>query len=368
MSHGFVTVQWTRRKVIYDVALVATVAAYLGLYPILSKMGQPRITPEIVSMRAWGSCAFLMLTLILSIGPLARLDKRFLPLLYNRRHFGVLMFVVALGHLYFVQAYYYAYSPQDPLVSILTQDTVPMGGALPFPLFGLIALAILFLMALTSHDFWQKALGPRAWKRLHMAVYVAYFAVVLHVAFGAFQWETSLVFVGVFLLGAAAVSVLHVLAASRSNALDAVEVRWVDHDGGQWIDAGPADRIPDGRALPVVNPNGERIAVVRDGDLVTAIHGVCAHQGGPLYEGKVLDGCLTCPWHGWQYRTSDGQSPPPFEERLPTYRVALAPSDGAGGAPPGAMRLLVDPTPQPPGTRLEPVRLSPTRPEASDAE
>jgi hypothetical protein len=31
-----------------------------------------------------------MLTIILSIGPLCRLDRRFLPLLYNRRHFGVL--------------------------------------------------------------------------------------------------------------------------------------------------------------------------------------------------------------------------------------------------------------------------------------
>ena len=34
------------------------------------------------------------LTIILSFGPLARLDRRFLPLLYNRRHFGVLTFFV----------------------------------------------------------------------------------------------------------------------------------------------------------------------------------------------------------------------------------------------------------------------------------
>ena len=39
-----------------------------------------------------------MLTMILSIGPLARLDRRFLPLLYNRRHFGVLTFLVAALH------------------------------------------------------------------------------------------------------------------------------------------------------------------------------------------------------------------------------------------------------------------------------
>jgi len=43
-----------------------------------------------------------MLTVILSIGPLARLDCRFLPLLYNRRHFGVLTFVIASLHVWFM--------------------------------------------------------------------------------------------------------------------------------------------------------------------------------------------------------------------------------------------------------------------------
>lgn len=41
------------------------------------------------AMRAYVNCAFLMLT-ILAIGPLARLDTWFLPLLHNRRHFGVI--------------------------------------------------------------------------------------------------------------------------------------------------------------------------------------------------------------------------------------------------------------------------------------
>ena len=51
-----------------------------------------------IGIRAFGTCAFVMLTAILWIGPLARLDRRFLPLLYNRRHFGVLTFLVALVH------------------------------------------------------------------------------------------------------------------------------------------------------------------------------------------------------------------------------------------------------------------------------
>lgn len=37
-----------------------------------------------------------------------------------------------------------------------------------------------------------------------------------------------------------------------------------------------------------------------------AIDGMCAHQGGPLAKGHVADGCVTCPWHGWQYELATG--------------------------------------------------------------
>src|SRR2546428_6173232 len=43
-------------------------------------------------IRAAGSAAFLLLHVVLCIGPLCRLDSRFLPLLYNRRHLGVVTF------------------------------------------------------------------------------------------------------------------------------------------------------------------------------------------------------------------------------------------------------------------------------------
>ena len=54
-----------------------------------------------------------------------------------------------------------------------------------------------------------------------------------------------------------------------------------------------------------------------------AIHNVCKHQGGPLGEGKILDGCITCPWHGYQYLPHNGQSPPPFQEKVNTYDVKV---------------------------------------------
>src|SRR5262249_56576934 len=77
-----------------------------------------------VRIRAFGSCAFLMLTIILSIGPLARLDRRFLPLLYNRRHFGVLTFFVVLLHASFMLEWYAVQDALPSLYDELTQDCV----------------------------------------------------------------------------------------------------------------------------------------------------------------------------------------------------------------------------------------------------
>ena len=105
MSAGFRAVQWNQAKFVYDAILVAAVALYIGTYILLSVwLDPPKDEPAAIDVRirAFGTCAFFMLTIILSIGPLARLDRRFLPLLYNRRHFGVLTFFVALLHASFM--------------------------------------------------------------------------------------------------------------------------------------------------------------------------------------------------------------------------------------------------------------------------
>ncbi len=43
-----------------------------------------------------------------------------------------------------------------------------------------------------------------------------------------------------------------------------------------------------------------------EGASVTALHAVCAHAGGPLDKGTVVDGCVECPWHGSRFRLADG--------------------------------------------------------------
>jgi nitrite reductase (NADH) small subunit len=43
-----------------------------------------------------------------------------------------------------------------------------------------------------------------------------------------------------------------------------------------------------------------------DGELYVT-DGACPHNGGPLVEGLVRDGFVTCPWHWYSYELATGQ-------------------------------------------------------------
>jgi nitrite reductase/ring-hydroxylating ferredoxin subunit/DMSO/TMAO reductase YedYZ heme-binding membrane subunit len=339
MSASFRAVQWNRAKLVYDGLVAAGVALYLATFltaPSWLGPAQHPLTWEILRIRALGSCAFVMLTLILAIGPLARLDRRFLPLLYNRRHFGVMTFCVAALHAWFVLQWYHEDGRLPALVSLLASN--PHYGSFiefPFEALGLAGLAVLFVMAATSHDYWLAFLGPRLWKAMHMAVYVAYGVLVMHVALGVMQTERDPLIPILLWAAFATVASLHLVAGARERRGDGAPAQ------GEWIALGPAAAIPDGAGRIVVGPDGERIAVFRDGQRIGAMTNVCAHQNGPLGEGRIIDGCVTCPWHGFQYRLEDGCSPPPFTEKVATHRVRLA-----RGV------VEIETRPQAPGTKL----------------
>ncbi len=50
----------------------------------------------------------------------------------------------------------------------------------------------------------------------------------------------------------------------------------------------------------------ESIALFRAGEHVYAYPNVCPHKGGPVGEGLVVDGIVTCPWHGSQFEVATG--------------------------------------------------------------
>jgi sulfoxide reductase heme-binding subunit YedZ len=85
------------------------------------------------------------------------------------------------------------------------------------------------------------------------------------------------------------------------------------------------------------------VAIFRYDGKVSALSNVCQHQNGPLGEGRIVNDCVVCPWHGYEYLPDTGASPPPFTEKVPTFKVRLS-----GG------RVFVDPRPNPPGTRVAP--------------
>ena len=348
MSVTYDPVHWTPHKKLYDRLLLAFAGFYLVLFGVLEAVLHPQVTAETLVIRATGTLAFLMLHLILCIGPLCRLDRRFLPLLYNRRHFGVTMFFIALIHGIFNIVQFHSQGNADPLVSLFASNT--QFGSLarfPFQAPGFFALIILFLMAATSHDFWLKNLTPPVWKTLHMCVYAAYAMLVMHVMLGVIQLEKSPVLIGLVGLGMFTVTGLHVAAAWKQMKTDRSaqppDARFpVSGIPEGFVYACEVSDIPDNRARMLLI-NGESIALFKYGNKVSAVHNHCKHQNGPLSEGKVIDGCITCPWHGYQYRPEDGQSPPPFKEKVCTYDVLAMGS-----------KIFVHPTPYPEGTARPP--------------
>jgi len=158
---------------------------------------------------------------------------------------------------------------------------------------------------------------------------------VMHVALGIMQSDRNPLIPAMLAGGFACVTVLHLAAGWRERAGD----RCGKQTGDGWLLVGPPLSIPDKGACIVAAPDGERIAVFRDGTQIGALSNLCAHQNGPIGEGRIVDGCVICPWHGYYYRLEDGCAPPPYTEKLVTYRVRVARG-----------MVEVDPRPLPAGT------------------
>jgi len=344
VSVKYIPVQWNSYKWLYDAVMLLAVFAYLWIFiemtpPIMDNEG--RINSQVHNARAFGSCAFFMLSFILCIGPLARLDERFLPLLYNRRHFGVFTTAVAVTHAFYILNWYFAFSSSNKYEALLFANTsyTQLAG-FPFEAFGIFALLCLLILAATSHDFWMKFLTPRIWKGLHYSIYAAYVSVVAHVGLGILQDQQDHRFTGAFIVCAFAVGILHLWAGlherKHHGRATAAQKGWV-----KVCDLGDMN---EGFAKIAKLESGERVAVfMQDGNL-SAISNACAHQNGPLGEGRIVDCLVTCPWHGFQYDVTNGRSPAPFTETVPTYNLRLE-----GG------EIYVDPKANPPGTYVTPI-------------
>src|SRR5688572_17576674 len=73
---------------------------------------------------------------------------------------------------------------------------------------------------------------------------------------------------------------------------------------------------------------GEKlIALFRVGDSLYAIDDTCPHMGASLSGGHVEGGIVTCPWHAWRFRFTDGAWADNPRIKIGCYRVRVQGED-----------------------------------------
>jgi nitrite reductase/ring-hydroxylating ferredoxin subunit len=85
----------------------------------------------------------------------------------------------------------------------------------------------------------------------------------------------------------------------------------VDHEAwtsgpSEWTPTIPADQLSEGQHVEA-KLEDRKILLYRQGGTVYALENACVHAGGPLGEGTVENGVVTCPWHGSQFELTDGR-------------------------------------------------------------
>lgn len=110
------------------------------------------------------------------------------------------------------------------------------------------------------------------------------------------------------------------------HAFRGAGTKWIRLDTGEHADLASLPESTPTRMKAGIND----LVVVRIGDTIHAMHAVCAHAGGPLAEGTVVEGCIECPWHGSRFRLTDGlarRGPTVYDQ--PSYEIR--PAEGGAG-------------------------------------
>jgi nitrite reductase/ring-hydroxylating ferredoxin subunit/uncharacterized membrane protein len=95
----------------------------------------------------------------------------------------------------------------------------------------------------------------------------------------------------------------------------------------EWTRALAADDLADDEAT-AADVDGVRVLIARHEGRLHALADRCSHRGGPLHEGRLEHGCVTCPWHGSAFRLEDGsveRGPAAYPQ--PAYDVRVEDGD-----------------------------------------
>lgn len=91
----------------------------------------------------------------------------------------------------------------------------------------------------------------------------------------------------------------------------------------EFVRVANTDEILPGQAK-LVEVNGTEIALFNIDGHFHAIDNSCTHVGGPLCEGEISGGEVTCPWHGAVFEVATGRAVgPPAMEAVNRYNLRI---------------------------------------------
>ncbi|HET6676610.1 MAG TPA: non-heme iron oxygenase ferredoxin subunit [Nitrospiraceae bacterium] len=94
----------------------------------------------------------------------------------------------------------------------------------------------------------------------------------------------------------------------------------------EFVRVAGTDDVKPGSGM-VVDVKDKTIAVFNIEGTYHAIDNTCVHRGGPLGEGDVEGGVVTCPWHGWQFNIATGACLNNPAAKVTSYQVQIEGSD-----------------------------------------
>ncbi|MBN4002269.1 NifU family protein [Nostoc sp. LPT] len=89
-----------------------------------------------------------------------------------------------------------------------------------------------------------------------------------------------------------------------------------------WIKVATIDEVPEFSVL-AVQIAGSSLILNRQGITVKCYRNACTHLGSPLEKGKIENGILTCPSHGFQYKLETGECLTAPDVSLQSYPVKI---------------------------------------------
>ncbi len=94
-----------------------------------------------------------------------------------------------------------------------------------------------------------------------------------------------------------------------------------------WVKIGNLSDVPR-RGARCVKSGAVTIAIFRTADdRVFALEDRCPHKQGPLSQGIVHDGCVTCPLHNWVISLESGEAQGADSGRTAKFEVRLSGDD-----------------------------------------